>query len=404
MVREIAVFLYLRLISILFASFRFFQVQRKVVFVASFADNNVSIYQEMQRQGVNCRTVFLTTRKAHPHFAGLTGADKLLFDIRHFPQFVTSIYHLATAKVVFVDNYYGFLAAASFKEETKCIQLWHANGAVKKFGLEDHSTEARSENARKRFRQVYDRFDHVVVSSDAMAQIFQKAFGLSGEKILKTGVPRTDVFFSKDAQKQAAQKVYQHYPQLAGKKVVLYAPTYREEQLDSFELRLNLDLLKKELGTDYALLLRLHPAIKNSVMLNNDLKDFVFDVSGYPSLNDLLFITDLLISDYSSIPFEFSLLNKPMLFFPYDLTHYSKTRGLWEDYHQLVPGPVVLSTAEIIKAIRHQEFDYDRLKGFNHKWNEYAHGESSQNIVAFAKAHLGLEVTEQVKVQSDLSH
>jgi teichoic acid glycerol-phosphate primase len=404
MVREIAVNFYLRLFSLFFTIFKLFPLQTKVVFVASFPENNINILQEMRRQELSCRTVFLADKKVYPHLAKYKEISLFLFDISHFTHFVASVYHLATAKVVFVDNYYAFLAASHFKKEVKCIQLWHANGAIKKFGLEDQSVENRSPQARKRFKQVYNNFHQVVVGSEAMADIFKQAFGISEDRLLKTGIPRTDLFFDKGKSEYITHKLCSQYPFLStNKKVILYAPTFRDEQLDTFELRINLELLKSELESDYILLLKLHPAIKNAVKITENLKGFAYDFSDYQNINELFFITDLLITDYSSLPFEFSLLNKPMIFFPYDLTHYGETRGLWEDYHDVVPGPVVFSTTEIINTIKSEHWQLADIQAFNDKWNTYSQGNSSGNIVAYARRQLSNEVQEQVPVKSDLS-
>jgi len=387
MARELWINTYLRFISLLFAFYRPFPVKRKVVMVVSFAENNIELYKEM-KNSLSCETIFITNKKQHSNFVKFNDAITLLFQVQHFVQFLRSIYHLSTAKIVFVDNYYGFLAAARFKKGVKCIQLWHANGAIKKFGLEDQSIRHRGKRARERFQQVYDKFEHVVVGSDAMGEIFQQAFGLDESRILKTGVPRTDVFWNKDYKQEAIRKIKSRYPFLSSKKVILYAPTYRDEQINQYKLSLDLDLFKKELGNDYILLLRLHPAVKSELNLSKDLQDFILDVSNYSSLNELLFITDILITDYSSIPFEFSFLNKPMIFYPYDLNQYKESRGFWEDYQNLVPGPIVFSNEEIISTIKSQDFDYTRIADFNIKWNEFSQGYSCKNIVEFIKVHL----------------
>src|SRR5699024_9379731 len=98
------------------------------------------------------------------------------FKTTHPVHWIWSIYHLATSRIVFVDNYYGFLAATEFKPHVKCIQLWHAAGAMKQFGLKDLSIENRPKKAYKRFHKVYQRFDHVVVGSEHMANIFREGF------------------------------------------------------------------------------------------------------------------------------------------------------------------------------------------------------------------------------------
>ncbi|WP_121610998.1 CDP-glycerol glycerophosphotransferase family protein [Mesobacillus foraminis] len=402
MVREIAVYVYLRLFSFLFTIFKLLPLQTKIVFVASFTENNISIYKEMKRQDVPWRSVFLVDKKAYPHFSKYKDIKVLLFDIKHVAQFIISIYHLATAKIVFVDNYFGFLAATKFKKDVKCIQLWHANGAIKKFGLKDHSVKDRSAQAKERFNQVYNKFDKVVVGSEAMADIFKQAFGLNEDQLLRTGLPRTDLFFDEGKKEYILHNLYSKYPFLAAKKVILYAPTFRDEQLDEFELRINLDMLKKELGSEYILLLKLHPAIRGALEITENQNGFVYDFSDYQNINELFFVTDLLITDYSSLPFEFSLLNKPMLFFPYDLTEYQRTRGLWENYEELVPGPVTFTTAEIITSIKNHYFQFEEIEAFNKKWNTYSEGKSSRDIVAFAKRHLLEEVKEHIPAKTDL--
>ncbi|WP_404333270.1 CDP-glycerol glycerophosphotransferase family protein [Mesobacillus maritimus] len=388
MAREFGIFLYLRFIALIFSFYRPFPVKRKVVMVVSFAENNLEIYKEMKKHSISYNTVFLTPKKEYPSFSKFNEATTLLFDIRYFFQFLRAMYHLSTAKVILVDNYYGFLASARFKKGVKCIQLWHANGAIKKFGLEDHSIHTRTKSAKMRFKKVYDKFDHVIVGSDAMGEIFKHAFGIDETRILKTGFPRTDVFLKEDEQEKAIEKVYTVYPELQTKKVLLYAPTYRDEELHSFELKLNLEALKMELGNDYVLVLRLHPAVINDIGLDNKLDGFVVNCSNYPNLNDLLFITDILITDYSSIPFEYSFFSKPMIFYPYDLSDYTKSRGLWENYEKLVPGPIVYSTEELISIIKEDDFDYARLVEFHLKWNQYSQGESSKNIVTFLTNYL----------------
>lgn len=398
MARELAIFLYLRLFSIIFKVSSLVPIQRKVVFVASFHENNSYIYNEMRRQELSCRTVFLSTEKIHHHFTKYKEAKVLTFELKHFLQFIQSVFHIATAKVVVVDNYYGFLAVANFRPEVSCIQVWHANGAIKKFGLEDKSVLTRNQKAKDRFKKVYSKFDQVLVGSESMAEIFKKAFGIPESKILRTGIPRTDLFFDEGKKEYITHKLFSKYPFLHKKKIILYAPTFRDESLDTFELRLNLDMLKKEFEKEYVLLLKLHPAIKNGVTLTDNLREFVYDFSDYHNVNDLLFVTDILITDYSSLPFEFSLLNKPMIFFPYDLTAYEQSRGFWEDYNELVPGPVAYSTQEIIRALKEKDFHLNKLLRFNEEWNKYSYGVSSENVVLSIKGLLKKNTTEKINI------
>src|SRR5699024_8982588 len=247
---------------------------------------------------------------------------------------------------VFVDNYYHFLAVTDFHPHVECVQLWHAAGAIKQFGLKDHKVNKESAYARKRFRRVYDRFSHVVVGSEKMADVFQESFGLSNEQMLKTGVPRTDFFYDNDEINYVKHLMYMEFPIFKQKKVILYAPTYRDGEFNVSTLHLDIKKMYDQLKYDYVLLLKLHPAVNGT--FENKHPGFAFNMSNYPNVNHLLTIADVLVTDYSSVPFEYSILRKPMIFYPYDLDVYEKVRGLQDSYEQFVPGPVVAHTEELI--------------------------------------------------------
>lgn len=387
MVRELAISSYLFVFSLIFKLCSVSSLKKKVLFVVTFSENNINIFEEYRRQENSCRTIFLLTKKQYSIFNKYRSEDStvLLFEPSSPLQYIKGIYHLATSKVILVDNYYGFLSSIRFKKGVTCIQLWHANGAIKKFGLKDPSIANRTAKARRRFKQVYNQFHKVIVGSEEMSTIFKDAFGITEDRFLQTGIPRTDNYFNLEHIITVKERLYSYYPHLKEKKVILYAPTFRDENLDTYEINLNFDLMKAKLGMDHILLLKLHPAVKNKVTITENQSDFVFDMSHYSQTNDLLFITDYLITDYSSIPFEFSLLEKPMIFFPYDLSHYQKTRGFWKEYDQMVPGPVVFSTNAIISVIKENDFDIQKIKDFKEKWNKYSDGNASRRIAEYIK-------------------
>lgn len=378
MVREAAILLYLFVFQFFFTIFSLCPQKKKTTFVASFGDNVLFAMRELEKQTDN-QVIVLKTASCRVDFEQITNGIVLDFEPRHFLNWLRSIYHLATSQQIFIDNYFGFLAAIQFKPNVECIQLWHAAGAIKKFGLKDPSNKKRSSKAIQRFKKVYSRFDYVVVGSEKMADIYHESFGIGEEKILRTGIPRTDFFFDKRAMLEAANTIQKRFPLIQEKKVILYAPTYRENEFHVSSLPLDIDLIRKELKDDYILFLRLHPAVR--LDLANQYPDFVFDVSDYPDVNQLLVVTDLLISDYSSIPFEFSLLQRPMIFFAYDLREYEKSRGFWEPYEQLVPGPIVKNTGDLLNVIQTDDFDYNKIANFANEWNMYSNGTSSKLLV-----------------------
>ncbi|MFD1037146.1 CDP-glycerol glycerophosphotransferase family protein [Virgibacillus byunsanensis] len=358
--------------------FKLLPQKKKTTFVASFCTNVLFTMRELEK----CSDEDIIILKTHQCFITFEdNPNRTIIKLKapHIMDWFRSIYHLATSRMVFVDNYYGFLAVTKFRSGTKCIQLWHAAGAIKKFGLKDLSIENRHPRACKRFRKVYGRFDFVVVGSEKMAVIFRESFDLSAKRILRTGIPRTDFFFDTVAKHEAAKFLIQEFPIIGEKKVILYAPTYRDHRLQAGDLRLDIEKMYEVLSDEYVLFLSLHP--KASVSIQNEYPDFVFDASGGVHINHLLVIADVLISDYSSVPFEFSLLNKPMVFFAYDLEEYAQNKGFWEDYEELVPGPVVKTTGELIDVLKNGEYRLEQVRDFANEWNKYSNGKSSKRLI-----------------------
>src|SRR5699024_10985098 len=150
------------------------------------------------------------------------------------------------------------------------------------------------------------------------------------------------------------------------KKVILYAPTYRDNQFVVSDIQLDLEKMYTAFKDEYVLFIRMHPTVEIDAI--NHYPDFIFDVSEGIHINHLLVITDILVTDYSSIPFEFSLLHKPMIFFAYDLEAYAHARGFWELYEDVVPGPIVETTDELISVMQEDKFNMSQINSFARIW------------------------------------
>ncbi|KMN46543.1 teichoic acid biosynthesis protein B [Bacillus sp. LK2] len=373
--------IYLILVAILHSMMKVFPIKKKVTFIMSYGENLFFIYEEMQRQGINCEVVFLYKSTCKYEVDNYSNVKSYKFETRNIFHTIKSVYHLSTSQYVIVDNYFGSLAKIKFKKGVECIQIWHAAGAFKKFGLLAPSFKKRSLRAQNRFMDVYKNFHKIVVGSEALADIYKKAFALSDNNILKTGIPRTDLFFDEQRQQKVKDNIFIVNPKLKDKKVILYAPTFRDKELVDFDLHLNIDEMYRQLKGEYILIIKLHPAIRNICNYEEKYAGFLYDYSLYPNINDLFLVTDILVTDYSSIPFEFCLLNKPMIFFAYDLKKYMKKRGTIGDYVSDVPGPVVYTTEEVVQVITDGKFKIDSINNFTLKWNEYSIGDSSKYFV-----------------------
>lgn len=389
MARELIITIYLSLFKLFFNICKLAPLKNKVTFVVSFGDNCAYVYNQMRKMNSPVQEVIFLRKKGCKYQFELDNQTQIInFETLNVIGMVRSIFHLATSKYVIIDNYYGFLAATRFRKGAECIQLWHAAGAIKKFGLQDPSNALRSKRAMHRFKSVYQNFHKVVVGSDRLASIYFDSFGIGEQNILRTGIPRTDLFYDEKKQTQTVKEIERLLPNVNGRKIILYAPTYREKDLEQFSLHLDLGKMQKELGDTHVVILRLHQAVNGSEECSQLYPDFVYDFTFYPELNELLFICDYLITDYSSIPFEFSILEKPMIFYPYDLKEYGVERGFWENYSAFVPGPIAYRTEDIIKIISLHEFDNNKIKNFSKDWNEYSSGDSSRKLVEYMHQHI----------------
>ncbi|WP_437829502.1 CDP-glycerol glycerophosphotransferase family protein [Niallia taxi] len=382
MIRELAISFYLMLFSLLFRISSLFQQQKKIVFCVSFPENTLDINEKLIKTAVNSRSIFLATTTQTKKLLEENQIGEVLdFTPRKPLHFLTGIRHLATAKIVVLDNYFGFLSSIRFKPNVKVLQIWHAAGAIKTFGLKDSSIQSRTSKANQRFKAVYSQFQYVITGSHEMDTIFHEAFSIQEQQIIHTGIPRTDIFLDEARKNETIKKIYKEYPQFENKRIVLYAPTFRGGNNGMTNAQLDLPLLKKKLSDDTIMLIRLHPSIKEKADIP-EMDGIVYDVSQYPYINDLLLITDLLITDYSSIPFEYSFMRRPMVFFPYDLESYAKDRGFWTDYENLVPGPVAYTTEELAVILEKDSYDLERVETFHKRWNEYSTGKASENVAA----------------------
>ncbi len=270
-----------------------------------------------------------------------------------FYMFIIVPYHIATSKIIFMDNVFLPFSSIKIKDNTRLVQLWHGTGAVKKFGL-----ECEEGWVKKLGINTNRNTTHFIVGSSWMKEIYKTAFDAEEEKIYNIGCPRTDLFFNMSILQERRDEFFNSYPELMYKKIIFYAPTFRDDEnnLDEIQIHLDIDKLMAKLDDSYVLGLRLHPHIANKLNLNKNItahyQNRVYDFSNYNKLNTLLICCYILITDYSSIIYEYALTRKPMIFYPYDLDEFQKSdRGFYIDYRSIVPGPVAIGTDEIVNII-----------------------------------------------------
>lgn len=284
--------------------------------------------------------------------------------------------YLATAKY-FVNN---VNFSAAYKKRTHQIEIQTMHGTpLKTLGL-DVKEDFPDDKTRDTFLMKCHRWNHLIVQSDWTAEYTKSCYDFKKD-YLRTGYPRNDILFEKNNDEDiACLKEKLGLP--VEKKVILYAPTWRRKNY--FDMQLDITDMQNKLGDDYILVLRLHHfSVKG--LKKEMLNDFVYDFSSYPTIQDLYLISDILITDYSSVMFDYSILKRPMLFFTYDLEDYrDNMRGFNFDFEKVAPGPLLMNSEEVIEHILNIDIiskEYEKkYSAFVQQFTSYENGTASKQI------------------------
>nr|MDE6853335.1 CDP-glycerol glycerophosphotransferase family protein [Lachnospiraceae bacterium] len=256
----------------------------------------------------------------------------------------------AASRIIILEDFYPQLHALSIRPDTKILQLWHACGAFKLFGLSDLGISQHLKQDTRNHRS----YHAALASGEGIVPFYSEAFGVPSSHIYPVGVPRTDCFFQEEAVRQKRQNLYRRYPVLQGKRVVLFAPTFRgsgNQNADyPFEL-FPVHVVMENLPEDVVLVVKNHPFVRRKIEITEDDRHRVLDLTGTENINDLLLLTNVLITDYSSVIFEAAILQIPMLFYTFDLEEYIRCRDLYFDFASFAPGPIVRELPDLIQAV-----------------------------------------------------
>lgn len=289
--------------------------------------------------------------------------------------------HLFSSKVIVTDDYFRFFKSFRLKKKQKIIQIWHAGGAFKKFGL-DNPYAAIGD------REYHTQYDTVTVSAECVREKYASAFGLDVSKFRALGVPRTDKLFDHAYLREQREVFFQKYPQLAGKKLLLYAPTFREEGTKriAFDPRLCWEEISRWLGDSRALIIKNHPVMKFD-FLNGKTFDNILNMPKEDT-SRLLIVCDALITDYSSVIFDAALLDKPLVFYCPDFDTYE--RDFYLDFPKEVYGELTKDQESLLAACGRALTapDLSKLPQFRERFMGSCDGHSTERIVALIREKL----------------
>ncbi len=287
-------------------------------------------------------------------------------------------YYLFTSKVVVTDDYCDYLQRVELKPEQKLIQIWHACGAFKKFGLDYLFNDRQKEKA------IHRQYDVVCVSSENIRSDYAGAFGIGIDKIRALGVPRTDMFYDNSVIEETKKRFFAEHPEYQNKKIVLYCPTFREKNGKKIanDPKIDWEIFSETLPQGVVMLIKNHPRMTKDLLGGKEYPN-ISNIS--ESTNALILVTDIMITDYSSVIFECCIINKPIIFYCPDYDEYE--RDFYLEFPEDTYGDFTVNQEELCESILRnlKEPNFEKLAEFKEKYMGACDGHSTERIVDVIK-------------------
>lgn len=370
---------------LLFIRFVVFAFLNRVVICFSKLKQNRVLFLSDVRDVLDGNLKYVYNYLDDKKFEKITLLKKDRKEKRNFKDKIKLIYFLSTSQYIILDDFSRFISLMHVRKGQQVCQLWHGAGAFKKFG---HS---RTDQGNGKIKQMlgHRNYTKAIVSSPDIRHCYAEGFGMNINNIKATGFPRTDMFFDKNYKNERKNELYNEFPFLKNKKVILFAPTYRGRSLKNsyydYE-KLDIERIYNEFKDEgYVFIFKWHPGLYYQ-MNRKGIKpyeldkypDFFYDFSESRDINDLLLITDILITDYSSVIFDYSLLDKPLIYFVYDYEEYNAERGLYFDFNDYIYGEITKNTEELIQAINSKNLMEEKRKKFIKKFMSACDGNATE--------------------------
>ena len=304
-------------INLLYKTIHLFS-SKKNILILSENDDQLSVNLEPLKIELEQNSKYKVKTLTRNCFKSKTG---ILFRFKE-------IISIGLARYVVIDNYTPILTYIRLNKNTKLIQLWHAAIGFKSVGYARFGKDGSPHPYVSGHRYI----DYVIVDNESLIKVYKEVFGISSKKFLPFGLPRLDNFLDKEIIEESKKKIYDQYPKLEGKKIILFAPTYRGKgqtqayyDMDKINQEEIYNYCKKE---NTVMIFKFHPFTNNKIEILDEYKEYLIDVTDYKSINELLYITDVLVTDYSSCAYEATLLDIPIVFYRYDKEEYEYVRGI----------------------------------------------------------------------------
>lgn len=372
---------YFPLMKVIYRFFKLLPLKERYVFESGvgvqYSDSPKAIYEELIRRNPDAECVWFYDKTSFIHPMTTKVIKRLS------PEYY---YYLATSK--YWINNQNFPHYITKRKKTVYLQTWHGT-PLKKMLFDLKKVYGREKGYLQRVENAKNQWSYLISQNSYATTHFRTAFRYDGP-ILEEGYPRNDILVNNSEKELIINKIKHAYDIPSSKKIILYAPTFRDNAKveNKFESNLKIDFegFNKRFGEEYVLLMRMHVTVSSDIEIPKKYKHSVINVSSYPDIQELYLMTDILITDYSSVLFDFAVLERPMLFYAYDLEEYKNDiRGAYLDYEKEVPGKIVRNQTELFDAIDNIEelkIEYkDKLNEFKQKYAPLDDGNAAKRIV-----------------------
>jgi len=380
--------IFLNILKIIF--YKFFKINEKLMLFGTafggFCDNTKYLYLYINKN-TNYKAVWISKNRKLIEKLKYNGFNaEYLYSIRAFLLMLKAKYFFVTHDT---DDIY-----PAVRKETIVINLWHGS-PIKKMGYDSPIDIKEILRRKKLGSKVYNRWNYFIIAHNSFFSVFQSAFRIGKKSLQATGLPRNDILFqardNKNISNDIRSKILKRHNVKKGKKLILYAPTFRDKLNNSAThvIKKLIREFKKYKNDDIVLFLRLHPLDRLNLPINLFNNGNFKDISDYEDMQELLISCDLLITDYSSIIFDYSILKRPIILFPYDIESYKKERGgFYFNYNRDFPYTKVDNVNDLVEVLKNvfsepQMLTNQKVNEFYRKYN--LEGNASSRILKALK-------------------
>lgn len=334
-------------LNILYSILKIFPMEKKIVYIS----------RELDKPSVDFLLLKADIEKRYPDYKNVilckTLKKGIVSKFKYILHMFRQMYHIATAQAVILDTYCIAVSILRHRKSLLVIQMWHALGALKKFGYSIvDKPEGTSKKIAKALKMHYN-YSYVFASSEYCRKFFSEAFAQSIDTVKIFPLPRVDLFYDSTYKAKVCRKIYSLYPRLykSKKKIIVYAPTFRKEissPLD--EIQQFIDAVDYD---NYELIVKLHPIEQIKYKNLNAIFDTHF------SSFEMFYVADIIISDYSAVIFEGMLFRKPIYLYAFDYKTYNRNREFYVDYQRIFDGLIYTDCAKLLESIDQNSYRED---------------------------------------------